>query len=246
MQLGPGESQTVLWRGRLEQPKDAESFGLSYTDGTYYTGTFSPMQPGKFRLRFRYESDRQAVATLLRRVGNTPEGLSAWEGNVTTEEAEFEVVPGAQADARERPVGILVAELESADGRTRLAATQELFARGKAALPDLEKTGARLIAPAGTINPRRPDVVYSLLKGLPPNPPGARGGCRPDGFGLHLEIPASQGDVERTGQQYGFALSGILSNFTRPSCPTSTTAPRRSSASTSPRCSRAARSSSRL
>jgi hypothetical protein len=220
LQLGPGESQTVLWRGHLEWPKDADSFRLRYVDGTMFGGTFDGLRPGKYRLGFQYEADPQAANTLDSMYGVTPKGLSTWTGQATTDEVAFEIVPGMKGmDTPEpRPIGILAAELESADGRTRLAATKDIFGGGKAAVQDLEKAGAKPIAPAGTINPRRLDVVYSLLKGLPPNPPTARSGYKTDSFGLHLEVLGSQADVERMGKQYGFSLTGTFGKAARPNC----------------------------
>jgi hypothetical protein len=112
----------------------------------------------------------------------------------------------------------LVADLDSADGRVRTAATKKLFAYGKAVLPELKKAGAKQVAPSGgTVDgTRRLDAVYSLLEGLPPNPPGARAGYRTNSFGLHLVPGTSVEDVARIGQKYGFTVGGSFHPDGRP------------------------------
>jgi RNA polymerase sigma factor (sigma-70 family) len=212
--LSPGQSQTVLWRGLLgfpNLPKDTDLFELRYTDGTAFGNRFGGLKPGKYRLSFQYEVDEQAANTLASRYGELPKAVVIWTGKVTTEEVEFEILtPAKPTDSKYlRPIGILVTELESADGATRLSATKDLFARGKDAIADLEKAGAKSLLPARPGIPRRLDVVYSLLKGLPDNPLGT--GAESNCFGLHLDVLQTQADVERMGKQYGFSIRGDFS-----------------------------------
>jgi RNA polymerase sigma factor (sigma-70 family) len=220
MLLEPGTGQTVLWRALIQWPQGAQTLRLGYIDGTSFAGHFDGLRPGKYRLRFRYETTRESAERLSKAIGNTPKGLSIWIGKATTEAVAFEIVPGPKdmGAAAPRSIDVLIAELESADGATRLAATRDLFARGKAVLPALEKAGARPIAPVGTIQPRRLDVIYSLLKGLPSNPPMARAGYRTDSFGLHFDLLGAQQDAARLGALFGFSLTGTWGKFSRPNC----------------------------
>jgi RNA polymerase sigma factor (sigma-70 family) len=206
--LEPGESNSVLWRGSLETVPGAEPFQLHFVEGTGFPYRFEGLRPGKYRLGFDFEVTQQAANTLAGRYGTLPRGMLVWTGKVATEEVAFTVGPTAQA-ADSRPIGILVAELESADGGTRLVATKELFSRGQAAISELEKAGARVLS---TITPRRVDVVYSLLKGLPD------GNYMRNSFGIHLDALASAEDVARMGKQYGFALAGNYTKDARPNC----------------------------
>jgi hypothetical protein len=116
------------------------------------------------------------------------------------------------------PIEALIVELASKDGSKRVAATLEIFRRGKAVLPDLKKAGAKQIAPFGTIGSRRLDVVFSLIEGLPPNPPGNRGGYRSGGFGLVFEKGTSKEDVMHLGKKHGFSLSGTFRADGVPNC----------------------------
>ena len=112
----------------------------------------------------------------------------------------------------------LVADLDSRDGQVRTAATKQLFSYGKAVLPELKKAGAKQVAPSGcTVDgTRRLDAVSSLLEGLPPNSPGARGGYSTNSFGLHVVPGTSAEDVARIGQKYGFTVSGAFRPDGRP------------------------------
>lgn len=94
-------------------------------------------------------------------------------------------------------VEVLVELLQSEDGATRVAATRELFRRGKAVLPQLRKAGAK---PMTTIRPPRLDVVYSLIQGLNP------GNYRDDSFGIHLESGAKREEVLHMEAEYGFSI----------------------------------------
>jgi hypothetical protein len=123
------------------------------------------------------------------------------------------------ADLTKAPLDRLVADLDSVDGKVRVAATREIFRRGQDALAGLRKVGAKQVAPfGGTIAPRRLDVVYSLIQGLPPNPPGARSGYRTDSFGLHVDQGTALQDVEAMGKKYGFSPSSTFRADSRPSC----------------------------
>jgi hypothetical protein len=111
----------------------------------------------------------------------------------------------------------LIADLNSADGAVRTAATRELFARGKAVLPDLKKAGAKQITPFGTVDgTRRIDAVYSLIEGLQPNLPRARAGYTSDSFGLHVAAGTTADDVAAMAKKYGFTPAGDFRADTRP------------------------------
>jgi hypothetical protein len=119
----------------------------------------------------------------------------------------------------DRPIEQLIADLESEAGERRRAATDEIFRRGKAVLPELKSAGARQVSPAGgSLNTRRLDMIYSLIEGLADNPSGATAGYRTDSVGLHLEPGATPEDVERIGTNCGFTLAAEFSNDARPNC----------------------------
>jgi hypothetical protein len=113
---------------------------------------------------------------------------------------------------------MLIDALEAPDGAQRLAATKQLFAKGRAILADLKKAGARQIAPTGPIATRRLDMVYSLMEGLPVPAPGAKKGYRTNSFGLHLPIGTSESEVRKMGTRHGFTLVGAFTPGARPSC----------------------------
>ncbi len=92
----------------------------------------------------------------------------------------------------------LVSLLKSTDGSLRMKATAEVFRRGKAMLPALERAGAR---PMARLNPPRLDVVYSLLKGITPSETYLK-----DSIGLHLQGAVSRPDVVRLGKKHGLTL----------------------------------------
>jgi hypothetical protein len=98
----------------------------------------------------------------------------------------------------------LIADLSSEDGQKRAAATKELFRRGKAVLADMKKAGAGQIAPVGTIDSRRLDVVYSVIDGLP------AGNYRPDSFGLRLEKGATRELAAAVCGRHGCTLAGTF------------------------------------
>jgi hypothetical protein len=114
----------------------------------------------------------------------------------------------------------LVAALEAADGNVRTAATAELFRRGQQTLPALKAAGAKQIAPVGgTVDgTRRRDLVYSLLEGLPPNPPNARAGYLREHFGIHVVTGTNVEDVKAMGKKYGFVVDTEFGPDNRPNC----------------------------
>ena len=126
----------------------------------------------------------------------------------------------AQQPIQKMSIESLIDDLSSADGGKRTAATAELFRRGKAVLPALKKAGAKQVAPVGGSidGTRRLDMVYSVLEGFPPNPPGARAGYRTDTFGLHVENGTTAGDIQKICRKYRCTLVGQFNPDSRPSC----------------------------
>src|SRR5262249_32579153 len=158
---------------------------------------FFSLKAGKYRLAVEYANSNP-------RQDNVP----LWVGTARTEEVEFEITPPPNqgADAGRASVEKLIADLASDDGARRVEATNALFLRGPAVLGDLKKAGAKQVAPFGPVPPRRLDVVYSLLEGLPPTPPGARGGYRPGSFGIHVAKGVTKQQVIEMGRRYRFTL----------------------------------------
>ena len=107
-------------------------------------------------------------------------------------------------------IEMLVNDLNSGDGSKRAAATTEIFLRGKAALSDLKKAGAKQVAPVGgsVDGTRRLDMVYSVLEGFPPNHPKAFAGYKTDTFGLHVEKGTTAEDIQKICQKYQCTLVG--------------------------------------
>ena len=109
-----------------------------------------------------------------------------------------------QEAGQKMSIEMLVNDLNSGDGAKRLAASAEIFRRGKAILPELKKAGAKQIAPVGgTVDgTRRLDLVYSVIEGFPANQANARAGYKTDSFGLHVEKgtlpPTSRRFAKRT------------------------------------------------
>src|SRR5208283_5000518 len=104
----------------------------------------------------------------------------------------------------------LVADLNSPDGQKRIAASAEIFRRGKAVLPDLKKAGAKQVAPVGgTVDgTTRLAMTYSVIEGFPLNPPKARAGYRTDTFGLHVEKGTTAEDIQKICQKHQCTLVG--------------------------------------
>jgi RNA polymerase sigma factor (sigma-70 family) len=90
IQLAPGQSQTILRGGRLEWMKDGRSLRLIGSDGSGGIWHFDGLRPGKYRLRFEYETTREMTERFRR-------GLQAggpfWISSAQTAEAEFEILP---------------------------------------------------------------------------------------------------------------------------------------------------------
>ena len=111
-----------------------------------------------------------------------------------------------------------VADLSSEDGQKRIAATRTAFEKGKDALEPLRAAGAKQISPYGQVATRRIDMVYSLLDGLKPNPPGGRAGYVGDSFGIHVAKGCAREDVVKLGAKYGFAITGPFNADGVPTC----------------------------
>lgn len=128
---------------------------------------------------------------------------------------------GASAHQREAgekvSIETLVADLNSPDGQKRIAASAEIFRRGKAVLPDLKKVGAKQVTPFGTILSSRLNAVYSLIEGLPANPVDKLAGYSTSRIGLILEKGTTKEEVIQMGKKYGFSL-GNFRGDTVPNC----------------------------
>jgi RNA polymerase sigma factor (sigma-70 family) len=81
--IAPGMSETVRWRARLEWPKDQKLPRLSWSDGTGLLWYFDGVGPGRYLLRFEYENTK---------------GEKFWTGKATTNDVEFEIVPGEKTE----------------------------------------------------------------------------------------------------------------------------------------------------
>lgn len=114
-------------------------------------------------------------------------------------------------DLSRSTVADLLRAANGADPAARLAATRELFRRGRPILAELEAAGAK---PMRTISPRRGDVVYSLLAEIP------AAGVSLNHFGIHVEESVRRVDVEQMGSRHGFHLdpSSAFSPQTAPAC----------------------------
>lgn len=95
-------------------------------------------------------------------------------------------------------VAALLRLANGSDPAARLSATRELFRRGPAILPQLERAGAK---PMSTVSPARGDVVYTLLKG-----DLSTETATPDSFGLQVDASLTASDVRRMGLAHGFRL----------------------------------------
>ena len=120
--------------------------------------------------------------------------------------------------AKDANVKEIVDQLSSDDGQRRVEATKALFDEGKDALDWLRKSGAKQIAPVGTIKTRRLDIVYSVLAGFGKNPADGLSGYMTDSFGLHLEKGVTRADVIKMGRKHGFTLTDSLTPAGRPTC----------------------------
>lgn len=100
----------------------------------------------------------------------------------------------------------LIKDLSSDDGKTRMAATQQLFLLGEQASAALKEAGACQLTPWATelkTDVRRMDLVYSLIAGLLQN---ATKGYRTDAILLHVDNTCSTDDVTAMGKRCGFTL----------------------------------------
>ena len=61
-------------------------------------------------------------------------------------------------------------------------------------------------------------MVYSLLDGLKPNPPGGRAGYTKDGFGLRVGAGCALEDVKKMGGKHGFEVQGQFTPDGVPNC----------------------------
>jgi hypothetical protein len=125
-----------------------------------------------------------------------------------------------QQEAGQRmSIEMLINDLSSGDGAKRIAASAEIFRRGKAVLPDLKKAGAKQVAPSGaTLDTRRLDMVYSVMEGFPPTPPRAVVGYVTDKFGLLVEKGTTADEVQKMAEKYKCTLDGKFNIEFRPSC----------------------------
>ena len=117
-----------------------------------------------------------------------------------------------------RPVKDLIADLSSPDGPKRIAATKALFVLDGNALEPLKQAGAKQISPFGTVDTSRLDMVYSLLDGLKPNPPGGHAGYTQNGLGLRVEAGCTRDEVAKMGVKYGFEIQGVFTTDGVPNC----------------------------
>src|SRR5262249_44229842 len=95
-----------------------------------------------------------------------------------------------------------IADLASEDGAKRVAATREIFRLGNRALDALQRAGARPITSEPSTAPRRLDIVYTLLNGLPPIKHHT--GHKDSTFGVYLVNGWQHAELARVGRQLGF------------------------------------------
>jgi RNA polymerase sigma factor (sigma-70 family) len=206
--LAPGESWTWQPQATLGWAKDGKGLVLSGPDGRGVPGFWSFRLPkeGKYRLAIEY-------ANTTAKQGDVP----LWVGKATTKEVEFEIVaPERQVSGPEvLPIEQLIADLNSADGATRVAATNEILRRGKNVLPDLQRAGARQLG-RGDTAARRLHMVYSLLEGLPD--PTPRSGYRTDRLNIYVENACTKAEVAGWGERFGFTPFDICYSSQPPHC----------------------------
>jgi RNA polymerase sigma factor (sigma-70 family) len=219
--VGPGKTETIFRSPHLQWLPDTKTLRLIGPDGASGIWRVDGLTAGKYLVHFEYEHSEQ---TLPRTLGHwktlMKEGESFWVGKAVTNAVEFEIVPPAKRESSALvPVAKLISDLGSEDGGKRTAATRELFRRGKAVLPDLEKAGATQVGPTnGKPDTRRLDLVYTLLRGLPPLDldPATRANIRRDRFTLRLEKGVTREEFLRLGRRYDFALHSETGNEFRP------------------------------
>jgi RNA polymerase sigma-70 factor (ECF subfamily) len=202
---GNGSRSVTLEPGKSQVLNVVFMYG-AYVDAAGQ-GLRADLPVGKYRLS----------GTLTFKEGTQNNLVPYWTGEVTTNPVEMEITdkPAGDAKASEPPekmsIEQLVADLDSVDGAKRVAATKEIFRRGKGIVKDLEKAGAK---PAKTIQPPRVDMVYSLLEGSFP------GRYTTGHFGIHLNPGVTRKDVNEISKKYGFSLAdeGLFHENGHPNC----------------------------
>jgi hypothetical protein len=135
----------------------------------------------------------------------------------------LKVTPEAKAGASTAPatsqpaVAKIIEDMTSDDGNVAAAATKAVFDLGEKALAPLKEAGAKQVSPFSP-SMSRLDMVYSLLDGLKPNPPGGHAGYTKNSFGLRLEAGCTLEDVKTMGQKYGFEVEGEFRADGIPNC----------------------------
>jgi hypothetical protein len=191
-EIVPGQPTAPLEAGASLLAEAALHKSFRFVSGAWPNETnpkdsLGSLPPGRYRVKIEMWFSDPVDTT-----GEPP----VWPDRaITTNPVEFAVAAVKPPD--KMSVEQLVADLDSADGAKRVAATKEIFRRGKAILKDLEKAGAK---PAQTIQPPRRDMVYSLLEG------SFAGRYTTGSFGIHLNSGVTRKDVNEMGKKYGFSL----------------------------------------
>lgn len=170
----------------------------------------------KKRKPMRHLPEIVAAAILIAGVGVTNGLFAAKCGSMSPETQHAAPTTGPAATTgpatTQGTITKWIADLSSADGKTRIAATKALFALGEDALVPLKQAGAKQITPkpGGTLGGRI-DIVYSLLEGLT-HDPVAKAGYRADFFLLEVDKGLTADDMTKMGQRCGFTIKAR--NFT--------------------------------
>jgi RNA polymerase sigma factor (sigma-70 family) len=171
-----------------------------------------PLKTGK------YEVEVEFVADAAKREGDIaklpPEPY--WAGAIKSAPLEFDADDSLETKFKRTSVEQLVAELKSAEGDVRVAATRELFDRGKQALPELKKAGAKNIGSEGTIASSRLDAVFSLIQGLTPS--GKTRHYANGSFGLNLQPGTTTDEFSALAKKYDLEPLGKLDFEGQPNC----------------------------
>ncbi len=80
--VSPGESYTSACQVEVKCLADGTTRQLTYTSADGAMFTFEPLNPGKYKLRFRYENSTPQVI----------DGQTTWTGKSETAPVEFEIV----------------------------------------------------------------------------------------------------------------------------------------------------------
>lgn len=100
----------------------------------------------------------------------------------------------------------------SASGEDRIdspSETAKMFSKGASAISELKALGANR---ADTIDPKRLDMIYSLVANDIPN------NVRRDSFGIHLKNSMSSGQQMRFEKRFGIRIAGMCNPASRPAC----------------------------